>query len=193
MGKLFVALLHEGMIDRQQRPVTTSLTLLDVHDIARSSCSYGVTTAFVVHPHTAMRSLGEIVIQYWRKGFGATYNTKRKEALAGVEIRSNLEEVVSEITSVEKARPLIISTSAARGGERVSFRSLRHAIASEERPFLVLVGTGWGMGPELLAKADVYLEPITGPVQYNHLSVRSATAIILDRLVGVQDPLPGSV
>ncbi len=32
--------------------------------------------------------------------------------------------------------------------------------------------------------ADFFLEPIKGPSDYNHLSVRSAVAIVLDRLLG---------
>jgi hypothetical protein len=47
-----------------------------------------------------------------------------------------------------------------------------------------MFGTGWGMIDELIERADYYLDPIEGPVEYNHLSVRSACAIILDRLTG---------
>jgi hypothetical protein len=35
-----------------------------------------------------------------------------------------------------------------------------------------------------MEQADYILEPIYGPGEYNHLSVRSAVAIILDRLLG---------
>jgi len=38
-----------------------------------------------------------------------------------------------------------------------------------------------------MAEADAALEPIVGPTEYNHLSVRSAVSIILDRLRS-QDP-----
>ncbi|RLB43293.1 MAG: hypothetical protein DRH23_16495, partial [Deltaproteobacteria bacterium] len=35
-------------------------------------------------------------------------------------------------------------------------------------------------------RADVFLEPIVGPTDFNHLSVRAAVAITLDRLFGVK-------
>jgi len=55
---------------------------------------------------------------------------------------------------------------------------------NNEKPYLILFGTGWGMTEELIGKADAVLPPILGENEYNHLSVRSATAIILDRLIG---------
>jgi hypothetical protein len=36
----------------------------------------------------------------------------------------------------------------------------------------------------LLESADLLLEPIAAASDYNHLSVRAAAAIILDRLLG---------
>jgi hypothetical protein len=47
-----------------------------------------------------------------------------------------------------------------------------------------LFGTGWGLTEELFDRADFILEPIKGSGDYNHLSVRTAAAIILDRLLG---------
>jgi hypothetical protein len=44
------------------------------------------------------------------------------------------------------------------------------------------MGTGWGLTDEFMSSVDRVLEPIQGTAPYNHLSVRSATAIILDRL-----------
>ena len=49
-------------------------------------------------------------------------------------------------------------------------------------PQVILFGTAWGLAPELLDSADQVLKPIEGTGRYNHLSVRSAVAIILDRL-----------
>jgi tRNA (guanine37-N1)-methyltransferase len=56
-------------------------------------------------------------------------------------------------------------------------------MAREERPFLLLFGTGHGLAQEVLERADLALPPIR-PGSYNHLSVRAACAIILDRLFG---------
>lgn len=49
-------------------------------------------------------------------------------------------------------------------------------------PLVLVLGTGWGLVEEILEKADVILEPIRGMGDYNHLSVRAAAAIMLDRL-----------
>jgi hypothetical protein len=54
----------------------------------------------------------------------------------------------------------------------------------DDTPILLLFGTGYGMTKETMEKFDFILEPIYGAGEYNHLSVRSAAAIILDRLAG---------
>jgi hypothetical protein len=61
---------------------------------------------------------------------------------------------------------------------------MKEIMAASDDAFLLMFGTGWGMSEELLARADYFLAPIDGPTPYNHLSVRSACAIILDRLFG---------
>jgi hypothetical protein len=53
---------------------------------------------------------------------------------------------------------------------------------------LLLFGTGWGLADEVLEAADALLPPLAGPSGYNHLSVRAAAAIVLDRLLQVPSP-----
>ena len=65
----------------------------------------------------------------------------------------------------------------------VSFGTLRE-ILSDRKPYVLTLGTAWGLSQEFIEKADYILEPITGVSDYNHLSVRSAASIILDRLIG---------
>ena len=67
-----------------------------------------------------------------------------------------------------------------------SFRlaAARRRLASETRPVLLLFGTGWGLAPEVLDACDWVLEPVRSPTGYNHLSVRSAASIVVDRLWG---------
>jgi hypothetical protein len=62
---------------------------------------------------------------------------------------------------------------------------MRETMDNSQGPFLLLFGTGWGMSEQLMSRADFILKPINGPTEYNHLSVRAACAIILDRLRGV--------
>jgi hypothetical protein len=58
------------------------------------------------------------------------------------------------------------------------------SLLEEGTPFVLVFGTAWGLTEPFIAKADYILEPITGASEYNHLSVRSAAAIIFDRLLG---------
>ncbi|MEN6615563.1 MAG: RNA methyltransferase, partial [Syntrophorhabdus sp.] len=41
---------------------------------------------------------------------------------------------------------------------------------------------GWGLTEEVVERCDRMLEPISGAGDYNHLSLRVALGIILDRI-----------
>lgn len=181
---LSVILLHADMVNKQNMLVTTSVTLIDVHDIARSCRTYGATNFYVAHPSPALRRLIRTLKTHWQEGFGATYNPNRKDAISYLEIVSSLDEAIEKIDLRTGRLPKLIATSAKPGSERTSFNELRH-ILMEPQPYLLMLGTGWGMSEQLLARADYFLEPIDGPTDYNHLSVRSACAIMLDRLTSV--------
>ena len=51
------------------------------------------------------------------------------------------------------------------------------------KPHVLVLGTAWGLSEDFILTADYVLEPIVGKTDYNHLSVRSAAAIIFDRLL----------
>ena len=181
---LSVVLLHDQMHDRTGSIVTTSLTLIDVHDIARSARTFGATATYIAHPAPTIRKLARTLKDHWETGFGATYNPNRKEALEYISIVSDLDEAIAKIDARTGKLPTIIATSAKPGGARISFLDLRTTLSSTSDPFLLMFGTGWGMSESLLSRANLFLEPVNGPGEYNHLSVRSACAIILDRLFG---------
>ena len=61
---------------------------------------------------------------------------------------------------------------------------IKHKIQEEKRPYLIVFGTGWGLSQEIIESCDYILKPVGGYDKYNHLSVRSAVAIILDKLFG---------
>lgn len=185
----YVALLHSGMHDKAgAASVTTSITPIDVHDIARSCRTYGVAKFLVVHPAPSMRKLARTLLAHWLDGYGASYNPNRREAISYVHLVEDLDEAISAIAEWEGALPTIVATSAHDGEGRCSFAALRAQLTESTKPHLMLLGTGWGMNNELLARADLLLEPIRGVPQqgttYNHLSVRGAAAILLDRLLG---------
>jgi tRNA (guanine37-N1)-methyltransferase len=47
-----------------------------------------------------------------------------------------------------------------------------------------IFGTGSGLHEEALSRSSVVMRPISGGGDYNHLSVRSAVSIVLDRFFG---------
>jgi tRNA (guanine37-N1)-methyltransferase len=181
---VFVALLHHPVYDKNGQVVTTAVTNMDIHDIARSGRTYGITRFFVVTPVKALQKLALKIIDHWEVGYGSQYNVTRKEALALVRIRDTLDDVVIEIEREYGEKPTVIVTSAKSGASRTSFAELREMLEKETRPFLILLGTGWGLTQEVFSQADYVLESIQGAMDYNHLSVRSAAAIIFDRLLG---------
>ncbi len=182
-SNLNIILLHEDMVDKHGTHVTTSLTLIDVHDIARSSRTYGANALYIAHPSATLRKLSRTLKGHWEEGFGATYNPNRKEALELVRIVGSLDEAITSIEVEYHALPKLVATSARPGSARTSFGEMGAILRQSTFPHLLMLGTGWGMSDELLARADYFLEPICGPGDYNHLSVRSACAIMLDRLV----------
>lgn len=182
MGDLYVALLHHPVLDKNGQVVTTALTNMDVHDIARTSRTFGVRRFFIVHPVRPLQLLAQKIMEHWETGYGSTYNLTRKDALRLVSLEAELDGAIIAIERDTGQRPVVVATSARPGEKRISFEALRARRGTDPAPYLLLLGTGWGLTPEILARADLFLEPILGPSDYNHLSVRSAAAIILDRL-----------
>lgn len=181
---LNVALLHDGMVDKTGKQVATSVTLIDVHDISRSSRTYGADTLFVAHPSQTMRALVRTIKKHWDGDFGSTYNPNRQDALGVLDIVSSLDEAILKIEQRTGSLPKLLATSARDGEDRISYGAMRELMENEGGAYLLMFGTGWGMGPELMSRAHYTLKPICGPTAYNHLSVRAACAIILDRLRG---------
>jgi len=184
MADLSIVLLHYPVVDKNGLIVTSALTNMDVHDIARSSRTYGVRRFFVATPVRALRLLATKIMEHWETGFGSTYNETRKDALGLVWLETDLDTTIVAIESETGQRPTLVMTSARPGPRRRSFVALRAELeAAGDAPYLLVLGTGWGLAPEIMERADVILEPICGPTDYNHLSVRSAAAIMLDRLL----------
>ncbi|MRR17019.1 MAG: RNA methyltransferase [Deltaproteobacteria bacterium] len=182
-SKVYIALLHYPVINKDGKVVATAIANMDVHDIARLAKTYGVDTFYLINPIEAQRNLAGQIIDHWRNGHGAVHNPFRKEAFEKISIKSDLGEVVEEIRALNHCRPQIIVTGANFRGEMLSCRELREAIKSNYLPYLLIFGTGSGIAAEIVNQADHRLEPIRGKDGYNHLAVRSAVAVILDRIV----------
>jgi hypothetical protein len=179
-------LLHHPVLDKNGLIVTTALTNMDIHDIARTARTYGVRRFYVAHPVKALRVLAAKIMEHWETGYGSTYNVTRKDALSLVRLEHDLDGTMLSLEHETGVRPRIVVTSAREGPNRTSFATLRSQLETRDEPHLLVLGTGWGLTPEVTERADVILEPVRGPTDYNHLSVRSAAAVILDRLRGAR-------
>jgi hypothetical protein len=184
MGNVYIALLHHPVYNKRKEVVSTCITGFDLHDIARSALTYGIKKYYVVNPLPAQREFAGRILAFWMDEGSMQFNWTRAEAFKLICVKESLEEAVEEITKAEGQRPKVIATSAKPQGKKVESRKLKVEIRGSNTPYLILFGTGWGMAEEIFDKADGILEPINGNPEYNHLSVRSATAIILDRLLG---------
>ena len=70
MRRVALALVHHPVLDRQGATVTSAITNLDVHDIARSAMTYGLCAYYVIHPISAQRQLVERIKEHWIEGSG---------------------------------------------------------------------------------------------------------------------------
>jgi hypothetical protein len=183
MANLYIALIHHPVYNKRQDIVTTSITGFDLHDIARSAITFGVKKYFVVNPLPAQQEFARRIFEFWMDEGSLEFNWTRAEAFKLVSIQGTLAEAIGEVEKVEGRRPRVIATSA-KPRTTISFEQLSEELKSGSQPVMLLFGTGWGMADEVFTQVDGVLPPIDGPTPYNHLSVRSATAIILDRLLG---------
>jgi len=185
MGALYIGLVHHPVIDRYGQTATTSITGMDLHDIARTAMTYGVERYFMIEPFPSQREIAERMTRYWLELDEPDDPTHRADALARVCLVDDVDESLGVIRDAADDDPLMIVTSArAQQGPLVAYETLRGRIETDPKPVYILFGTGWGLAPELLDRADGVLPPIVGPVPYNHLSVRAAAAVTLDRLRG---------
>ena len=184
MSSVYCALVHHPVLDRQGEEVPTSVTNLDVHDIARSARTYGLRGYFVVVPIEAQHPVVQKIIDHWSTGAGTKRFPERSEAIGLVRIAVSLDDAIAEIERSEAQSPRIVATSARGGPDRRSYVEEAQRLRDESRPTLLLFGTGHGLSPRVLQRAEAILAPIEGPSDYNHLSVRAAAAITLDRLFG---------
>lgn len=187
MSVVYCALVHHPVRDRDGQTATAAVTNIDVHDIARSAHTFGLEGMFVVTPIDAQRALVTRILEHWRVGAGKRRMPHRSEALAICQPAESIAAARDLITARHSHAPRVIATAARayEGATVHGFGALRAQLeAADDTPWLVLFGTGHGLSDEVLSAADVLLEPIHGPGEYNHLSVRAAAAIVFDRLFG---------
>ncbi len=182
---LDIVLLHHPVRNKTGETIGSAVTNLDLHDIARVACTYGVKNYYVATPYEDQHELIDEILGHWLHGHGARYNPARKEALSLIKTAENLDGVIEDVVSRTGMSPLLVTTSAKKQENEVQYEDLRYRLQNNGSPVLLLFGTAHGIADEIMEKADAALPPISGNSTYNHLSVRSAVSIILDRLLGM--------
>jgi tRNA (guanine37-N1)-methyltransferase len=183
-----IALVHHPVVDREGAVVTTALTNLDVHDIARSTSTYGLAGYYVVTPVESQRDKAAHIARMWTEDQDKEH---RAQALALVHPVAAIADAIAHLTAVAGEPPLVVATSAKDSSfpllPRTGPTALVGELAATTAPVLVLFGTGWGLDDRQIPSVSRVLAPIRGAPAWNHLSVRSAVAIVLDRLFGRRD------
>lgn len=181
-----MALVHYPVVNKHGETIASAVTNLDLHDISRSAKTYGVRSFYVVTPLSDQKELVEKIVSHWMEGTGATYNPKRKEALKLIVIKNSLNEVIEHIYKNTGDSPKTVVTSAGHNPRNISFNRFRDML-HDGSLYLLVLGTAWGLSENFMADADYILDPVLGNTNYNHLSVRSAAAVILDRVFGKKE------
>ncbi|MBL7664583.1 MAG: RNA methyltransferase [Bacteriovoracaceae bacterium] len=180
----YLALVHAPVKNKLGEEVTTSVTNLDIHDIARSARTFGFKHYFIVTPITEQQVLVGRILGHWQTDTANEYNPDRQSALSYIKLVNTVAEAAAQIEALEGVKPLVVVTGANFKKYDGDEKALKQRIMLDNKPILLLFGTGWGLSDSLTNVADFKLEPIFGTAQdeYNHLSVRSAVAIYCDRL-----------
>lgn len=177
-----IALVHHPVLDRRGDIVTSAVTNLDIHDLARLATSYGLNRYYLVTPAREQQQLVGRIVSHWREGFGAAYNQDRCRALNLIKTVDSLDEAVGDWRECAGQDGLPVLTGA-RHRQGLGYRAARNL--ARQLPLMLVLGTGHGLAPQLYGNGWPELAPVRGGC-YNHLSVRTAAAIMLDRLVGEQ-------
>ena len=185
MPNLYVALTHYPVVDKRGDIINSAVTNLDLHDIARAAKTYGVKSFYVVTRLVDQQSLVQKIISHWTTGSGAVYNPARRSALDLIKVKNTISEVAEDIEGIENIYPKTVATCARRYPASTGYKEFRD-ILEIGQPHLLIFGTAWGLAEPFISEADYILDPIMGPTDYNHLSVRCAAGIILDRLLGTR-------
>jgi hypothetical protein len=189
---VFLALLHYPVYDKNGRIVATSITNYDIHDISRLTKTYNLGGFYMVTPLVSQQELCRRIIRHWVDGFGSTYNQTRFEAFSTTHLADSLQEVIELLREQFQAPPVVIITSAREhiadecGKSLLRFHEARNTVRENRtNPYLIVLGTGYGIENQCICEyGHMVLEPVQGVAGYNHLSVRSAAAIMIDRVFG---------
>ena len=186
-GRAYVVQLHYPVLDRNGGKSTTAITGMDLHDIARACRTFGVERYAIATPLKSQRDMIAKIASHWTEGYGLDFNPDRAEAMRTIKTFASLEQVLRWIEKREKSVPMIVGTTARLDERATHWTSIKREVLESGRPLVLIFGTGHGLHEEVLTICDAIMTPISGagePGNYNHLSIRSAASVVLDRFFG---------
>lgn len=188
IAPVYICLLHFPVVNRRGEQISSAVTNLDIHDIARSARTYGVRSYFIVTPIEEQHRIVQRILGHWGSEASQAYHPDRVEALGVAKLAYSFDEVVERIERETGEKPEVVLPDARLMERQLSYSQYREELEKPGRtkPAVIVFGTAWGVAPEFLTGVDRFLEPVVGPnglEGYRHLSVRAAAGIILDRLL----------
>jgi len=174
-------LIHYPVLNKKGNKIASALTTIDMHDIARVAITYAVKGFYVVTPLKDQQVLAHEVICHWTDGIGGKLNPFRKKALELIRVVSSFEDALEDILQERQQNIVTFATSAVKYKNCVTVKQVADKLENDES-HIITFGTAWGLSPDFIENCDFMIEPINGVSDYNHLSVRSAVSIMLDRI-----------
>jgi hypothetical protein len=180
----YIGLVHAPIKNKRGEEGVTSVTNMDIHDIARSARSFGFDRYFIITPIKMQHELVGKILEHWNTDTANQYNPDRQDALSFIKLAYSIEDAAQRITELHGKKPKLVVTGANFTHFDGDEQRLAEFLRLDNDPMFLLFGTGWGLTASVVDSADFRLEPIFGKSLdgYNHLSVRSAVAIYCDRL-----------
>lgn len=181
-SNIFVGLVHYPVYNKRKEVVATSVTNFDIHDISRTTRTYDINKYYIITPVEAQKELTRRILGFWQEGDGIDFNKDRNEAFENTILKDSIEDCIESIEKLTGKKPKLVTTSAKFFDNSISYEKMGKIMSEDDESYLLLFGTGWGLTNEIMDKSDYILHPIRGNTKFNHLSVRAAVSIILDRL-----------
>lgn len=182
---VYVIQVHHPVLDKNGGRSTTAITGMDLHDIARACRTYGVKKYLIVTPLAPQRDMVKKIAAHWIEGYGAGFNPDRCEAMKLIKTFASLARALAWIGEREGGEPFTVATTAKENDRASHWLGMKREMLRMDAPVAFLFGTGWGLHEDVTERSSAVLAPILGGKDgYNHLSVRSAASIVLDRFFG---------
>lgn len=179
-GRVWLALVHYPVRDATGAEIAATCSERDLVDLGRLSLVYPVEAAFVVQPLEAQGALVERLIAHGTRADRA----HARGHLGRLRLVATLADAVA-LASDAAGRPVtVVATTARPSDDAVAAATLRARLERGEDA-LILFGKASGLADHVIAGADARLAPVGGGTGFDHLPVRPAIAIVLDRLLGV--------